>query len=319
VKLPSHFDDSGAQFAWDSTTLSTAFECERKYYFQYIEHFVDATRSVHLIFGGHYAKAVERYHKALALGASHDEAVYSVVRDAMIDTWIHNLNEDGSRRPGTGHAELFLSTSKTRENLIRTIVWYLEEYKNSEVKTLIKSDGTPAVEYSFKLPVDNDIIFCGHLDRVIEFADANFVQDQKTTGSTVTPNSFAAYDMAVQMSMYTWAGKAIFATPIKGVMIDIAQVASGFSRFLRGFTYRSDEYLTEWYGQVQAKIEVIRRKTQHYQDTGDSSVFQPNYTACTNYGGCEFRDVCSKAPQFRAQFLRSNFERRRPWNPLESR
>lgn len=320
MSLPSHFDESGAQFAWDSTTLKTAFECERKYYFQYIQHYISAVRSVHLIFGGHYASSIELYHKRVALGDTHDEAVLAAVQFAMISTWVHNLEPDGTRRPGTGHAQEFFSTSKTRENLIRTLVWYFEEFKDSDFKTLIKSDGIPAVEYSFKFEIDNGLVLCGHNDRMVQYdSDSIFIQDQKTTGSTVTPHSFTNYDLDIQMTLYTFAGQATLAMPIKGVMIDIAQVAVGFSRFLRGFTYRTQGYLTEWYAHMLHKIGQVREHTQEFRATGNDEIFPPNFTACTNYGGCEFREVCKQSPEFRNRMLRSNFEKRTPWNPLESR
>jgi hypothetical protein len=102
-------------------------------------------------------------------------------------------------------------------------------------------------------------------------------------------------------------------------MLDVAQIAVGFSRFMRGFTYRTEEFLSEWYFTTLQHVSAIRGVTQRFRDTGNAAHFPPNFTACGNYGGCEFREVCSKSPQYREQFLKSNFEKRRPWNPLESR
>ena len=47
-----------------------------------------------------------------------------------------------------------------------------------------------------------------------------------------------------------------------------------------------------------------------------------NDTACDKFGGCKFRSICSKSPQVREQFLRSDFvklEEKDQWNPLKSR
>lgn len=320
-QLPSSFDSTGAQFAWDSTSLKSAFACARLYYYEMIEQYQDNKSSVHLIFGSIYASALERYHKHLVLDSlPHDEAVYEVVRFALIESWVHNLTPEGERRPGTGHPVVFDSTAKTRENLIRTIVWYLEEFRDSDYTTFVASDGRPAVELSFKLEVDNGIVLCGHNDRIVEYGPALFVQDQKTTGGTVSPFTFEGYDLDIQMSLYTFAGKAIYNAPIKGVMVDIAQIAVGFSRFMRGFTYRTEDQLQEFYEQIMTKIEETQAQSRRFADTGNPEVFPMNFTSCGNYGGCPFRKVCRTPRQFRAKFLESNFTRRaEPWNPLIER
>ena len=320
-KLPSSFDAQGAQFAWDSTSLKAAFACPRLYFYTMIGQYSDGQSSVHLIFGGLYAKALETYHKLTVIdGATHNEALRSVVRSTMIESWVHNLDANKERRPGTGHAVEFHHSAKTRENLIRTIIWYLEEFKNSDFKTMVAADGRPAVEFSFKIEADNNIILCGHNDRIVEYDGSFFVQDQKTTGGTVSAASFEAYDMDIQMSLYTFAGKAIYSAPIKGVMIDIAQVAVCFSRFMRGFTYRTEDQLEEFYTNIMAKIKEIRYYSILYAQTGDMEVFPMNFTACGNYGGCPFRKVCRQPRQFRQKFLDSNISKRAvPWNPLENR
>jgi len=320
-EVKTHFNKSGLQMAWDSTSLKLAYECPRKYYYKMIQDWEDSLKSVHLIFGGHYARALETYHKLVTKdGLTHDEATLAVVRQTLIESWIHNLTKDTLERiPGTGHPQEFLHTAKTRENLIRTIIWYLEEFKESDFETYIKADGTPAVEFSFKLEVDANIVLCGHVDRLLAHGRDIFVQDQKTTGTTVAPYYFENYDLDIQMSMYTFAGKAIYNIPVKGVMIDAAQIAVGFTRFMRGFTYRSEDELNEWYDETLAKIDEIHSYTREYLDTGDYQKFPRNLTSCTNYGGCEFRKVCKQAPQFRESQLKSNFSRREPWNPLVER
>ena len=321
MTLPSCFDKQGSQFAWDSTSLKAAYACSRLYYYQLVASYEDPTASVHLIFGGLYAKALETYHKlVIADGLPHDEALLTIVQQTMVASWVHNLDAEGNALPGTGHAVQFYHSAKTRENLIRTIVWYLEEFRVSDFTTLVTSEGKPAVEFTFKLEADNGIILCGHNDRIVEYEGHYFVQDQKTTGGTVSAYSFEQYDLDIQMSLYTFAGSAIFSTPIKGVMIDVAQIAVGFSRFMRGFTHRSPDQLEEFYSSIMAKIAEVQEQSRRFADTGNPDAFPMNYTACGNYGGCPFRKVCRQPKQFRDNFLRSNMQKRSvPWNPLVSR
>lgn len=321
--MQSNFDATGAQFGWDSTTLKAATTCLRLYYLSFIENFQDSSPKADLVFGGHYAKALERYHKLVAFGASHNDALLSVVKQVMIETWVHNTDKKGNPLSGTGVPQQFLHATKTRENLIRTIVWYLEEnllIDNNGIKTYVDGQGNPAVERSFIVELNDDIVYSGHIDRIVAYDDHVFVQDQKTTGSTVSTNYFQKYDLDIQMSGYTYASRIALAPNVKGVMIDAAQIAVGFSRFQRGFTYRTEAQLNEWFSVSLNTINLAREVTKRWRDTDNIDWFVPNFTACGNYGGCPFAEICSKPPSLRKQFLTSNYSRRHhPWNPLESR
>lgn len=295
------FNEDGVQFGWDQTSIKLAEECLKKYEYVMIGGWTSPGISTHLFFGGAYATALEHYHKHRCDRLSHDDALLAVVREALVATWI----DDGP----------WISdhNTKTRENLIRTIVWYFEHFEEDNATTLILSDGKPAVEHSFQLPVDDGIIFAGHLDRVVEYGHNPFIQDQKTTATTISSYYFKQYEMDTQMSMYSFAGKAIFGLPVKGVMIDAAQIAVGFTRFERGFTFRDDATLNEWYDDTMGTVHRAMAATRENH-------FPRNRSACNNYGGCAFREVCSKSPHVREQFLKADFiQRPKLWDPLESR
>lgn len=299
------FDPAGLQFAWDQTSIKLALECPRKYKYKILDRWTPYSPSAHLIFGMHYATALEHYHKFRAAGEDHLPAVRAVVRETLEATWVRGAD-------GTGFPWDSLDHIKTRENLIRTIVWYLEEFEHDVFKTVILSDGTPAVEYSFALPVDDDIILTGHIDRLVTYHDDYIVTDNKTTGSTISPRYFRGYDLDIQMDQYTFGGKMIYNLPVKGVAIDAAQIAVGFSRFERGFTFRSDDQLNEWYDETMHIIDVTRSRTEENR-------FPRNRTACGNYGGCEFASVCSAPKEIRQQQLKAEFYQGPGWDPLASR
>ena len=303
------FSEAGVQDVWDSTSLKLASDCLRKYYYVMMEGWQSKELSVHLRFGQHYATALEHYHKHRAAGASHDETLFLVIKEALEDTFDTVVNDEGDtvRVPWeSGH------NLKTRGNLIRTIVWYLETFEEDTCSTYILSDGRAGVEYSFKLPVDNGVVFSGHIDRLVNYAQGIYVQDQKTTGSTITARYFEGFAPDIQMSMYTFAGKAIYDIPVKGVIIAAAQIAVGFSRFERGFTFRDEPQLNEWYDTMMRKIEETQAATRE-------QYFPMNTQACGNYGGCPFRQVCSRTPAIRPQFLKGAFVQGPSWDPMRSR
>ena len=185
--------------------------------------------------------------------------------------------------------------------------------KNDPAKTVVFPDKAPAVELTFQMNLDwgPPYVLCGYLDRIVEYAGGNYVMDRKTTGTTLSSSYFDQFDPDNQMSLYTLASKVIYGTPVKGVIIDAAQVAVGFTRFSRGFTYRTDAQIEEWLVDLHYWFdEQARFAEKGYWPMNDKS--------CHKYGGCHFRKVCSKSPEVRDIFLQSDFERHR-WNPLEPR
>lgn len=292
----------GLQFAFDSTSLKWGQECLRKYQYYMIEGWTRLHGNVHLEFGGAYASALEHFHKHIAAGMDREAALIDVVVEALTSTWDTERNEPKE----------WDHPAKTRANLIRTIIWYVDFFNPDPVSTVILANGSAAVEYSFKLELAPDILYCGHIDRLVAYNGDVYVQDQKTTGSTISARFFDGFAPDTQISGYAYAGSIIHHTPVRGVIIDGAQIAVGFSRFERGYSFRTPAQLEEWRTDSLRDIKRIQEATRENH-------FPQNPTACGNYGGCPFRTVCSRSPEVRPAFLRAEFEQTRNWNPLVPR
>lgn len=304
ARSPSFRD--GVEFAWSASTIKAAKTCLRYYQYTILEGWHHAGKNVHLRFGGHYATAIEHFYKLVAKGASPEEATRLVVREALEATWDRTEENPDGTPWESGH------NTKTRANLIRTIVWYLDQFKDDPASPIILQSGEPAVELSITFEVDGGNIFAAHLDRLAEFADNPYVMDQKTTGSTVSQSFFNGFSPDDQMSMYSFLGKAAFGVPVKGVIIDAAQIAVGFTRFERGFTFRTPGQLNEWYDETMLAIERAQEATREVR-------LPQNPTACNNYAGCQFRTVCSRDPAARRNFLAGDFVQTPGYDPLEVR
>lgn len=298
------FTPDGRQWAWDSTSLSTFVTCPRKYLYSMLQGWQAQSKSVHLIFGGHYAKALERFHKLRADGADFDEAQLEVVRLCLLETW--DSEADAPQDWG--------DSKKTRDTLIRSIVWYLENYRDDPMQTVILANGKPAVELSFTVELTSDLVYCGHMDRLVTYgADSDiYVQDQKSTGSALTSYYFDGYSPDYQMTGYTYAGQVIFNLPVKGVIIDAAQIAVGFTNFARAPVLRSNKSLDEF-------VEEVKHYTAEANRCHEENYYPMRRTACGNYGGCEFRKVCALNPALRPQYLAGNYKKRERWDPLKKR
>jgi len=329
----SPFLAPGVQFAWDSTSLGWFKECPRKYYYSMIEGYRSRGESVHLKFGILYHNALELYDKCRAGVVErnhnftkdgieydvpvcevmdHDEACNYVVRDLLIETWDRETNS-----PWASDHNL-----KNRDNLVRSVVWYLEQFgdDNDPATTVILQNGRPAVELSFRFEVDDGLMLSGHLDRVVEFMGGHYVMDRKTSTTTISSYYFDQYQPDNQMSLYSYAAQVIYQTPVRGVIIDAAQIAVGFTRFERGMTYRTPAQLEEWLNDTRAYVwqaQAMGERMQSRVAQGKDAVgaWPMNDKSCHKYGGCVFRDICSKDPHVRQIFLDSDYVRE-PWNPL---
>lgn len=311
--MNSSFRD-GVQFAWDATSIELAQTCLRKYYYTMVLGIQPNETSVHLVFGGHYAKALETFYKLRAKGKTIDDALAEVIHMTMINTWEHTLDEQGNRVVGTGQPVALNHSAKTRIGLIRSLVWYVDQFgeeSDSGIVTYHLADGTPAVELSFTFEPIEGLLFCGHLDRVVTYGDHLYFMDQKTTGSVISPKFFADFSPNNQMSMYTWAGTAVLGSPLKGGIVDAAQIGTSFTRFERGWISRTQDQLDEWF---DSTLETIDRTQQACR----KEKFPMNLSACGNYGGCPFRELCSRTPSLRESYIRGGFKPKK-WDPLERR
>lgn len=324
------------QFAWDSTSLGWFKTCPRLYQYHMIEGWAPRGENIHLRWGIEYHQALQDYDISRAAGLPFDDALHDTIRALL--TRIYDWEPDPN-------LEKRSETNKTKAALVRSVIWYLDKFKEDPAETYIMEDGKPAVELSFRFELDwgpyagkgagpaeramNEMygrdkieypepqpyLLSGHLDRVVRFNSDLYVMDRKTTTSTPGSYYFAQFEPNNQMTLYTLASQVIFQTPIKGVIIDAAQVAVDFSRFTRGFTYRTQPQIDEW-------VNDLRLLFARAEDYVVAGYWPMNDTACGNYGGCRFREICSKSPQVREQFLKSNFDKQdedQRWNPLKSR
>jgi hypothetical protein len=83
----SQFLQDGRQWVWNSSTLSPAKTCSRKYYYQVILGWIPRGENVHLLFGSIYASSLELYHRLRANGADHNSATRDVVLEALTKSW----------------------------------------------------------------------------------------------------------------------------------------------------------------------------------------------------------------------------------------
>jgi hypothetical protein len=291
--------------AWDSTSGGALKRCPRYYQYNIIEGWTTRAESVHLRFGLEYNDSMVAYNKSRARGNDHEQAIRDAVRYALVHTWDEKLN-----RPWTSDLPM-----KTRETLVRSIIWYLDKFEDDPLETIILNNGQPATEVSFRinLEIHSDLtgegyLICGYLDRMVDFNGGVWITDKKTSKYAIDEKYFAKYSPNNQVSQYDFAGQIMSPEPVKGVLIDAVQLGVTFSRFQRAQISRTNSQREEW----ARDLEIYIRQNETYVK---NDYWPQNDTACDMYGGCPFRPVCSATPEIRPKLLEGLFHKR-VWDPL---
>lgn len=293
------------QFAYDSVSLNALKKCPRYYRFTILEGWTQKITSPPLIWGISYHKCLETWHKLLALQVDKQTALERVTRLAGL------LGE--TITPG--------DTSRTKESLLRSVIWYITQFENDRAETTIQKNGVPAVEYSFQIPLfdldGQEIYLCGHLDRVATFNDDLYITDLKSTKHALDQNFSRSFKPNLQIAGYVTAGhimaETTHAIPSKpaGAIIDAVQIGVNFSRFQRFIIQFTESEIEEYILDFESWVKLAKKLS-------DDNYWPANETACSMYGGCQFRDICCRPPHERPRMLEANF-RRQTWDPRASR
>jgi hypothetical protein len=303
----------GLQLAVDNSSLDAVKKCPRYYQYSIVEGYRGAMSNPHLTFGGVFAGAIELYARHRAEDVDHDMALVHALRFAITETWDFSL-----KRPWVSD-----EPTKTRNTLLRTIVWYLDKFQDQTLKTLILANGKPAVELSFRFDsgieagTGEPFLLCGHIDRVVEFNGEVWITDNKTTKHELNDNYFKQYTPNGQVSLYSIAGG--FLVPldeeIGGLIIDAAQVLVSGSRFRRQIIPRSEEQLEEYMQDLRTYLrEMEGYARDNYWPMRETSCHWEGQDASGKYA-CQYLPVCSADPSIRQTLLDAMFVKR-VWDPL---
>ena len=282
---------TGAQTRVNASTFQVFKACPREYYYTVLLSQGKSAADPDLRFGGllHAAKAVYETNRAAGLG--HDEAVQGGFRYLLHETW------DALRaKPGFAEDPL-----KNRATLLRTFVWYCDQYAEDAVETLRLPSGRPAVEVGFEFDSGvaglggEQITFVGTLDRIGRFNGATYVCDTKTSSSArwVTAQNYTPNG---QFSLYVAAAAVCFGIDAEGLILDGVVVGPNATEFHRTIVPRPAGVIEEWLADARVHL-------RHLTEAFAADEWPQNDAACGLYGGCRFRGVCGAAPAHRDALL----------------
>lgn len=307
-----HYVDSSMRSAWAA--------CKRKHLWSTILALYPTGKSVHLIAGGAFAAGMEAARKRVFCSPS-PEAVSHY--DCLEAAFVAFQKEWGDYIAPDNHAKSFVNT-------FCALDYYLTLYPpySDNLQPLIRPDGSPAVEYTFAIPLEDclhpqtgdPILFVGRFDMLGEYvtpeARIPCIIDEKTTYS-MGVGWADSWDLRGQFLGYLWAlrqqGLKISHAAIRGVAIQKTQfkVETALPEY-------PDHLIERWAWQLRKDVlDMI----EAYNNVGFDALESPwlddmypyNFAdSCASYGGCAFARLClAKDPEpFFINYIRHR------WNPL---
>jgi hypothetical protein len=285
------------QIVWDASSLASFGACPRMYQLNNIQGWKRETEGAATAFG----KAVHYGLEVLDTARFYKKDKATATKEAVIAV----LDDYGEKMASS------TDNARDLEAALRAVVWQAEDHWDDNMRVAAMPDETPACEVRFECPFPGtDYRFSGRIDKIAKLDGELYIVDFKTTKSGLNDYYFARYSPNTQIYAYLWATRNILKLPVRGFVVDGIQTGVNFTRFGRAVFNVSDTQLAEWERDTRLALE---QATKYY----DEGYYPQNFGACGNYGGCDYRTVCSRAPEHRETWLAADFVKK-PYGTRET-
>lgn len=286
----------------DSSMRAIFSACPKKFFYEVALGIIPVdAKSVHLIAGAAYAKALETYRKIYYTTENYDLAIAEGLRDL--------ITSYGDYVPPEGQ-------TKTLERTIAAFVEYLVRYPpGTEHCQPTMGPNGPRVEFTFTFeipgclhPVTKDpLLFAGAWDQLVTYTGGLFLFDDKTTGAMGA------------LWKYKWKLRSQFTGYVKGAQLNNLNVLGAV---IRGMCILKESCKTEEAIVYRPQWMIDRWTERLVHDTERmisfwNANYWPNYGeengSCVSYGVCPYHMLCeSQNPE---HFIPVHFKESR-WCPL---
>lgn len=282
--------------------MSSWRACRRKAHLEYIQHWKSKHRSVHLHAGGAFARGLEVAREAFYVHGQPERDAIALGLQALVTAY--------------GDFECPADSAKSLERMMGAFEFYFSSYPmptDTAVPATL-AGGKRGIEFSFASPISvahpetNDpILYCGRFDMIVDYAGAQYGEDDKTTSSLGASWS-KQWDLRSQFTAYTWGARTM-GIRLDGFLVRGISILKTKYDTQQAITYRPQWMVDQWYEKLE---QEVREMIQAWE----SGLWAPNYDeACNAYGGCPFRRVCLAEPARMDSWLLQDFTKRR-WDPI---
>lgn len=273
--------------------------CPQKFFRGYLEGWQPQVPSVHLHAGKAFARGLEvtrREYYENTLPA----------RDALEAGYAALIASYGDFIPPA-------NSNKTLDRMCGALVYYFDTFPlDSDRLVPHMHGGKAAVEFSFALPIPinhptsgEPLLYSGRFDMLAKDGDVVYVEDDKTA-SQLGPTWGKQWELNSQFAGYCWGARE-FGYPVAGAVVRGISILKGGYGNANITVFFPEWHINRWYKQLLRDVE--RMITGYATGEWDFNLS----TSCSNYGGCQFHNVCTTNDPER--WLAAEFERRM-YDPL---
>jgi len=285
----------------DSSMLSAYKSCGTLFKYQYLDCWASPDPSPHLHAGGAFAHALEVTRRCFYENQTSAEfAIYQGLK-ALEEFW-------GDYVPPPYIA-------KTLDRMKGAFEFYYANYpllRDGNFEPILLPSGRRAIEFGFAHPLPiahpvsgDPLIYAGRADAIVNFAGAQYLCDEKTT-SSLGPTWSRQWDLRAQFTGYAWGAK-LSGIDVAGTIVRGVSILKTKFETQQVPVYTAPWMIERWYEELLETIELMLfdYRRGYYRHALDH--------ACTDFGGCQYRDAClSQDP---VAHLQVKFTHRR-WDPL---
>lgn len=309
----------------DFSIASTYNCCNEKARLAYQLHLAPKVIERPLAYGHAIHSGIHAAYLAQAAGLS-----FEAKCDAAVTAFLEDVKRQGADLP------ISIEDTEPRslergENIIRA---YLTRWKDEQLVPLKGANGEPYVEIGFSVYLFDfkgvPVFVVGRIDRIMEsLIDGSLhVTDTKTsTGSTwniqqsVRPNH--------QATIYFSSAQELLGREITSVVFDAIYISDRQPNTKKGGWFQFGVDIDKDFGRFptmrtevdieEAMLDLKETAERYFQGiediaSGKRKRWNRNApAACTMYGGCKFKEVCST--NCNPQIIEANFDVR-PWEPF---
>lgn len=316
----SPLPDGRTKVRVNSSSIGIIQECLRKAKYSLDEHWRADVEGPGTLFGSAIHRAMEIYYSGKLeerllprwedcepLGFGHLPQNPGLIQRAM-------LGFIEKAQPLSGLPD---GDKRSIPNGVWTLYEYFKAYINDPYVTYSDAQG-PFIERTFSMTVwdQHDLVVevFGTIDFIfISTADGSILPGDHKTASSLGFGGSSYYDRDKpnhQYTLYSWAARDVFGVPSGEFLVNVIEVkakpktARGAGpSFPRQVTRRDQDDYDEL-------KEVIMKTVWDYLGAKNSGVWPLGpIGACSSYGACQFKAVCSAPKSLRPNILSAKFKR----------
>lgn len=267
-----------------SNSLRPLANCERQYFYSYIEPIKKAHEWSWPLEFGHAAHEVLSVYDRVRLEEKRgiEEAVLESVKKAA------DLSMDWPAWRET--------TTYNSWNLARIPVWYADQFGSDDsLEFPVNWPGGSWIEREWEYEYLG-VILNGRIDKFASVFGENYIVDRKSTTYPIDGDFIKKFSPDIQFSLYLWAGRKLWPElNLKGILCEGIQLLVNSVEFERFIICRSQDELDEFEDFLIRKIEDRKRLEGQTE-----RLWIKNEGACFN---CFARKICSSSLSERKRLI----------------